>query len=524
MKRNLAVILACMLSLSACGSGAGTQQSAAPAASETVQAETAAAETSSAETAAETASTDAAEPDSSTEAAAQDSSFDEAAQGNYIDEAGNHLAIYYMKKEDGYEKDGWAAMAVFGEEIQSGELMEEGGALSGELSIFNGDGTPGAAYKVTLTKEDGGILMQTEKGDAYHFVWDDTDYAALAGEMLPMFQYNQLYAYRGFDNVAAAAYDYLSFDYRKDYDPSNVLIPYVRIIAMEESDPKDVLMYGDYWLFEFAREDDVLTAVSGGHCPGIIHAERFGDAGNGIYSANSMEEALTDQDAERLFGDHYKEFERVASDDAARDAGLAQVIADYVSANDLPVTKYRIAGEDPKELPESNAGKPHQKIDLPAFVCADPASQEAAVYSWLIDHYRDDLGADEYDTTIPYAVFLDKDESDPEDIKILMDGWVMCYNLEDEVLEMQSGIGFSGAAHLKKTADGYEVTSFEDVMDGDDYDASARKIFGSHYEDFLNLSEDEKQEARKKTIREYVSKTGLSVAAYKDFDEDPVKL
>ena len=64
----------------------------------------------------------------------------------------------------------------------------------------------------------------------------------------------------------------------------------------------------------------------------------------------------------------------------------------------------------------------------------------------------------------------------------------------------------------------------ENVEDGDDYDASARKIFGSHYEDFLNLSEGEKQEARKKTIREYVSKTGLSVAAYKDFDEDPVKL
>ena len=46
MKRNIAVILACMLSLSACGSGANTQQAAAPAASETVQAETAAAETS----------------------------------------------------------------------------------------------------------------------------------------------------------------------------------------------------------------------------------------------------------------------------------------------------------------------------------------------------------------------------------------------------------------------------------------------------------------------------------------------
>ena len=99
---------------------------------------------------------------------------------------------------------------------------------------------------------------------------------------------------------------------------------------------------------------------------------------------------------------------------------------------------------------------------------------------YMIKEYGEMTGADEHDITIPYFVILDKDESDPEDIRVLLDGWVMSYNLEDRVLEMQSGAGFSGAAHVRKTAAGYEVTSFENVADGEDYDKRAREIFGDH--------------------------------------------
>ena len=122
---------------------------------------------------------------------------------------------------------------------------------------------------------------------------DDTDYSD--PNFLPMFSYNQVLADIGFDPLQAAAYDYLSFDYMKDYDVSNAVIPYVQIVDIDETNGDDVLLYGDYYVWEFAREDDTLVAVSGGHCPGIIHLERFGDAGEGAsYSPKgTMDEAVT---------------------------------------------------------------------------------------------------------------------------------------------------------------------------------------------------------------------------------------
>ena len=129
------------------------------------------------------------------------------------------------------------------------------------------------------------------------------------------------------------------------------MVPYVNIIGVEESDPEDVLIYGDYYLWEMAIEGDVLVAVSGGHCPGVIHAERFGEGETAIYSALRMEEALTDDEAEPLFGTYFEAYQGIASDQDTREAEMAQVFADYVRANDLAVSKYQIAEEEARELP-----------------------------------------------------------------------------------------------------------------------------------------------------------------------------
>lgn len=442
------------------------------------------------------------------------------AAGNYIDSSENHLSLYYMTRADGYEKDGWAVIAILEDVFYSGEPAEEDNALAGELTSFKEDMTPDQILKVTITASGDHVILRTEDGTEYDFGPDDTDYAALAGEMLPFFQYNQLYAFRGFNNQDAAAYDYLAFEKEKGTDPNHALIPYVHLIAIDDTNEKDVLMYGDYWLWEFEKQDDMLVAVSGGHCPGIIHAERFGDPGTGIYSAESMEEAFTDDDVKELFGEHYWDYLRIASDEETREQGMAQVIADYVSANDLPVTKYQFPGEEPKELPPSRAGKMHEKIDLPEFALAGQDPEDAAIYSYLIEQKSEMLSADERDVTLPYAVFIARDEGDPNDIQVLLDGGVCCYNLEDKVLEMQSATNFAGLAHLKKTADGYEVTSFEDVMDGDDYEKEAKRLFGKYYGEFINLSEEKKEAVRKQIIKDYVNENGLNVTALKDFEAE----
>ena len=43
------------------------------------------------------------------------------AAGNYIDSSENHLSLFYLTKEDGYDKDGWAVMAILEDTLYSGE-------------------------------------------------------------------------------------------------------------------------------------------------------------------------------------------------------------------------------------------------------------------------------------------------------------------------------------------------------------------------------------------------------------------
>ncbi len=445
-------------------------------------------------------------------------------KGNFIDESENHLSFYEMRVEDGYAKDGWGVMVIIGEDMYFGDLNEEGdGSFSGTISTLDEEGNPLKRMKVSIMEENGQVVLHGDEGKEYRFDPDETDCSALIGEVLPFFQYDSIYAFGNHDKVEAAAYNYLSFDKTNDYDPSNVMIPFVNIVEMDESDPKDVLLYGDYYLFEFTKEEDVLRVVSGGHCPGIIHMERFGDDETAVYDAVGMDEAYTDSDAVEMFGEYYGKYHELSSDPKIYEEGLAQVIADYVSANSLEVTKYQLSGEEPKELPESHAGQPRERVELPAYAYPDPSAKEAVIYQYLIEKYSEELDADEHDVTIPYAVIISEDEGDPEDVVVLLDGWVMCYNLEGETLEMMSGAGVSGAAHLKKTEDGYELISFDDVSDGSSYDESAKRIFGDSYDDFLKIDEKTREEVRKQVLKDYVRGNGLEITGYRNFGTSSVE-
>lgn len=338
-KLSITLISCLLLACTSCG-----QKAEAPVTNE-VQEETPAAEAVQEEApAAETA-----------EELAQASKW--SSQGAFIDEKENHIFLYYTTVADGYPNDAWTVTALFGEKFYGGEMQEQDGVLTGVVTNYDENSNPVEDMKITLREDSGNVIFIGEDGSESVYAPDNTDYAAMAGEMLPMFSYNSLYAFEEPDNLAAAAYDYLAFDYKFDSEAANVVIPYVDIVGVDNTDPKDVLVYGSYYLWEFKKEDDTLVAVSGGHYPGVIHMERFGEVENAAYSAFSMDEAFTDSDVEPLFKEHYDAYIKASSDDKKRNAGIAQVVADYVHANNLPVTKYQMFGSDPQELPPSHAGE-----------------------------------------------------------------------------------------------------------------------------------------------------------------------
>ena len=198
-----------------------------------------------------------------------------------------------------------------------------------------------------LKEESGNIRMSTDSGKEYLLVPDGLE----DNDSLKFFQYGKIYADREPDRVLTAVYNYLSFLKMGDDDYTKVTIPYVRMIKTDESNPDDILVYGDYYMFDFEKREDTLIAVSGDHCPGIVHLKKFSEEAALDYEGQSMDEALTDEDAKELFGDYYDEYIAVTSDREPFEQGYAQLIADYVNYYSLGVTKYSLTDGEIRSLP-----------------------------------------------------------------------------------------------------------------------------------------------------------------------------
>jgi hypothetical protein len=92
------------------------------------------------------------------------------------------------------------------------------------------------------------------------------------------------------------------------------------------------------------------------------------------------------------------------------------------------------------------------------------------------------------------------------------------------VLKAVSGGNYPGCIHVSK-AD-YTVTAFDVVEDGANWDASAKEIFGDHYDDCMTFHNDTaaRDELRKVTVTDYVFYNALDAKYYQDEGWDPVEL
>ena len=173
------------------------------------------------------------------------------------------------------------------------------------------------------------------------------------------------YEYPGPEAFYTVLYRYLIDTYASDYPPAQVSIPCPVIVAEEEEDHDDIRVYGNFWIFNYDLEGDTLKNTSGGAYPGCMHLKSV-DTSDG-YEVTSME-VVEDgsgytESAKKIFGKHYDDFAKINSDDKAREETRAQIIANYVAANNLQVTAYQDYGWDPVTLPEENIDSFYSILD-----------------------------------------------------------------------------------------------------------------------------------------------------------------
>lgn len=155
------------------------------------------------------------------------------------------------------------------------------------------------------------------------------------------------------------------------------------------------------------------------------------------------------------------------------------------------------------------------------------------VFGTLYNYLVDSIGSrySQGDVCIPSIVITAAGNPDSEDdlIKILGDFWVFNYKIVGDTLKMVSGGSHPGAITFRETAQGIEVASFDQVEDGSNNVASAKRIFGDMYEAFksVNSNEEAREDVRAQYIAHYVKVHNLPVKYYQDFGwpakEIPVK-
>ena len=141
----------------------------------------------------------------------------------------------------------------------------------------------------------------------------------------------------------------------------------------------------------------------------------------------------------------------------------------------------------------------------------------AAMNSYLVNSIGSQYAPGE--VCIPCPTVVASTQQDNESLRVLGDFWVFNYNVVGDTLKTVSGGSHPGAMILKKSDNGYVVTSFEQVEDGSGNLASAKRIFGDMYMAFHSINSDEetREQARAIFIAKYVKDNKLPVKYYQDY-------
>lgn len=165
--------------------------------------------------------------------------------------------------------------------------------------------------------------------------------------------------------------------------------------------------------------------------------------------------------------------------------------------------------------------KEENKPQQEAVVQETPVVEEQTCLTAVENYMVDTLGSRyaEAEICIPYANIVKVDETNADDILVWGDFWVFNYDLSGDTLKTVSGGSHPGLMHVKKTDNGFEVTSFDAVVDGAGNLESAKKIFGENYDAFHAINSDEvkREENRLRTTAEYVKKHDIKATLCQDY-------
>jgi len=170
---------------------------------------------------------------------------------------------------------------------------------------------------------------------------------ALVSSALYAADYAKLPAYRyaGGNAVEAAVATYAVQEFANHYEPADISIPVVNVVAVDSGAAGETLVWGSFWVFNYELRGDTLSCVSGGEYPGLAHLQKSKDGSYRVKALEVVEDGSRyTGSAKRIFGKHYGAFTKMQSDTELRERKRVEMIGDYVRVNKLPISGYQDYG------------------------------------------------------------------------------------------------------------------------------------------------------------------------------------
>lgn len=154
--------------------------------------------------------------------------------------------------------------------------------------------------------------------------------------------------------------------------------------------------------------------------------------------------------------------------------------------------------------------------------------KEQAVRNAISDYLVNEIGVQylQGELCIPTLMMVAEEELDSVQAHVWGDFWLSWYNIAGDTLKTVSGGNHAGRITLVRQDGILRVTAFEQTEDGAGNEASAKRIFGQHYDIYQNMhsNQDVREAVRKEQLQEYISRHQLPVRYYQDYGWEAVEL
>ena len=144
---------------------------------------------------------------------------------------------------------------------------------------------------------------------------------------------------------------YLVNEIGKNYSSGKYCVPSYSIVAVNESNANSILVWGDFWVFNYNLAGDTLKTVSGGSHPGLIYICKTEKGYEVTRFDQVVDGAGNLESAKKIFGDKYDTFHAINSDEKKREQTRAEFLSDYVKKQNIKASMYQDEGWPAKKLP-----------------------------------------------------------------------------------------------------------------------------------------------------------------------------